>query len=229
MYVAYGSNMHRGQMARRCPSAHFCGLARIPGCVPFINGRGVAGVRAWNPEAAAAGVLWDVDPGAMAALDRYEGVTAGLYRREEIRVETQAGSSVLAEIYIPEEQTFGVPHAGYQETLEEACMDLGIEPRWATSQAQWFEIDPVSGRERLWSAASAADLIERMRLAPDPVSRHSSSEAFIAAYAAGVAAATGRETPCDTPEAFVAAMEALGAWRPAKRAGQGPILYWPAA
>jgi len=56
-YFAYGSNMDRDQMKRRCPEAEFLGPAVLPGCSFQINRRGVATVIPSTGEVH--GILWE--------------------------------------------------------------------------------------------------------------------------------------------------------------------------
>jgi hypothetical protein len=73
---AYGSNLHVGQMARRCPAAILVGrLRRKDWRLVF---RGVADVIP-EPGAVCYGGLWDITEECERALDIYEGVGSGLY------------------------------------------------------------------------------------------------------------------------------------------------------
>jgi len=45
LHFAYGSNMDREQMSRRCPGAEYVGAASLPGYRFIINGRGYTTVR----------------------------------------------------------------------------------------------------------------------------------------------------------------------------------------
>ncbi|MGH7700028.1 MAG: gamma-glutamylcyclotransferase family protein [Gemmatimonadales bacterium] len=123
-YFAYGSNMSRAQMAVRCPGAAVVDRAVLGGHRFVINRRGVATV---VPDAAAAvhGVLWTIGPEDERALDRYEGVAEGLYRRERCRV-TAGGRPVDALVYVAAEVAAGVPRAGYLELIVQAAEAHGL-------------------------------------------------------------------------------------------------------
>lgn len=90
-YFAYGSNMSSAQMAQRCPGAVSRGPALLEGFALAFDrwsdrrGGYVADVQ---PSAGNSvwGVLWRVSAGHLLSLDRYEGVAAGAYRREPVRV-----------------------------------------------------------------------------------------------------------------------------------------------
>ena len=88
---AYGSNMDQAAMAARCPGAKALGLARLPRHARTVMREGyLTLVR--DPRRAVTGVLWDVPLSNMAALDRYEGVGDGLYRKVQQMVIGPAGA-----------------------------------------------------------------------------------------------------------------------------------------
>ena len=77
---AYGSNMDQAMMAARCPGAQALGLARLPRHARAVMREGYLTL-ARDPRCDVTGILWDVPLSNMAALDRYEGVGEGLYRK----------------------------------------------------------------------------------------------------------------------------------------------------
>ena len=135
-YFAYGSNMASSQMAERCPGAVLLGTARLPGYRlafdAWSNRRGglVADVLP-NPGSDVWGVLWRVTEEHAAALDRYEGVARGQYRRETVPVESAAGEAVEAFAYVicdPGEE--GPTTEGYRALLLEGAREHGLPPAW---------------------------------------------------------------------------------------------------
>ncbi|MEM7625839.1 MAG: gamma-glutamylcyclotransferase family protein [Planctomycetota bacterium] len=104
-YFAYGSNLDPVQMKRRCPSSTRVGRAVLADhrlVFPLRsdgdwNG-GVAGIEPVapsggrdahsddDPNAHVHGVVYTIDDADLAALDRYEAVDEGMYRRERIGV-----------------------------------------------------------------------------------------------------------------------------------------------
>ena len=82
LYFAYGSNMNLQQMARRCPGAVNLGPACLPGW--RLAERMFADIER-DDAAETWGVLWDITPAHLLALDRYEGVPQ-LYRRWRVHV-----------------------------------------------------------------------------------------------------------------------------------------------
>jgi len=71
LYFAYGSNMNNNQMRWRCPKATNLGPACLPGWT--LCERLHADIDE-DPEDAVHGVLWEITPECLAALDLYEGV-----------------------------------------------------------------------------------------------------------------------------------------------------------
>jgi gamma-glutamylcyclotransferase (GGCT)/AIG2-like uncharacterized protein YtfP len=80
LYFAYGSNMIVAAMARRCPRSKALGLARLERHRLAVMREGwLTAVR--DSSCAVHGVLWDLALSDVAALDRYEGVSKGLYAK----------------------------------------------------------------------------------------------------------------------------------------------------
>ncbi len=135
-YFAYGSNMASSQMAERCPGAVCLGAARLPGYRlafdAWSNRRGglVADVLP-DPGSEAWGVLWEVTDEHAVALDRYEGVARGQYRRATVRVEAVAGGEVEAFAYVicdPGED--GPTTEAYRDILLEGAREHGLPAEW---------------------------------------------------------------------------------------------------
>lgn len=135
-YFAYGSNMASSQMADRCPGAACLGIARLPGYRlafdAWSNRRGglVADVLP-APGSDVWGVLWQVTEEHAEALDRYEGVARGQYRRESVRVESPAGETIDAFAYVicsPGDD--GPTTDAYRDILLEGAREHGLPPDW---------------------------------------------------------------------------------------------------
>jgi gamma-glutamylcyclotransferase len=140
LYFAYGSNMSRTQMAERCPGAALVGVARLPRHRLAFNRES----RRWGGQVASIvgdeagevwGALWEVTAEHMEALDRWEGVAGGAYRRQEVRVE-QGGAAVEAMAYVvgtPGAE--GPPAAAYLSVLLEAARELGLDADYVRALA----------------------------------------------------------------------------------------------
>lgn len=135
-YFAYGSNMASSQMAERCPGAVCLGAARLPryrlAFDAWSNRRGglVADVLP-DPGSEVWGVLWEVTGEHAEALDRYEGVGRGQYRRATVRVEAAAGGEVEAFAYVICDPGEDGPTTGaYRDILLEGAREHGLPDEW---------------------------------------------------------------------------------------------------
>ena len=78
LYFAYGANMNRAAMAERCPRSTPLGPAILARHRLAVMREGwLTAVRDAN--ARVHGVLWDLALADVPALDRFEGLDAGLY------------------------------------------------------------------------------------------------------------------------------------------------------
>ena len=96
LYFAYGANMERAAMRRRCPGATALGPARLSGW-RYAIAEGYGSV-ARAPGRRVFGVLWRLTPRDLAALNIFESLDSGLYRRAMLTVELdgqRARASVL--------------------------------------------------------------------------------------------------------------------------------------
>jgi len=99
-YVAYGSNLHIGQMTFRCPTAKVVGATALENRrLLFRGGRGSAVATVEPNDGGSVPVLiWEIQPKDEEALDRYEGYPF-LYRKEYVDI-TLDGEPIEAMIYI---------------------------------------------------------------------------------------------------------------------------------
>jgi hypothetical protein len=135
LYFAYGSNMSAAQMAVRCPGAWADGVSELADWRFLINDRGVATI-APSCGQRVLGVLWHCTAGHLDALDGYEGVALGLYRRERVAVRRLGdGSRVETIAYIEDNVAPGRPRAGYLERILAGAAQHGLD---ATYRA-WLE------------------------------------------------------------------------------------------
>lgn len=125
LYFAYGSNLHRAGMLSRCPAAVPLGRAVLP------DHRLV--FRLWadvapRPGGSVAGGLWRITPACLAALDDYEDVAGGLYRRLAGAVRPEgAADPVEALVYRMAATHEAPPEPGYLAALLAGCCDFGLD------------------------------------------------------------------------------------------------------
>jgi hypothetical protein len=80
LYFAYGSNMNVDAMAHRCPRSKALGLARLERHRLAVMGEGwLTAVR--DPSSTVHGLLWSLALSDVAALDRHESLSQGLYTK----------------------------------------------------------------------------------------------------------------------------------------------------
>lgn len=108
-YFAYGSNLSKHQMTKRTGPILKARIARLDHYRLAFNNTDKAGTELYaNIVPSAGGIIWGVaywcSPQAMTALDEYEGVADGCYRREWIEVDAIDGERLQAEVYIGGEQ-----------------------------------------------------------------------------------------------------------------------------
>ncbi|HUB96220.1 MAG TPA: gamma-glutamylcyclotransferase family protein [Stellaceae bacterium] len=111
LYFAYGANMVQDDMDRRCPAARLLGAA-ILDHYRFAITRSGYGTVLRQAGARVHGVLWRLARGDEAALDRFEEVERGRYRRAWLVVRRN-GRPVTALVYIAAATEPGRPSAAY--------------------------------------------------------------------------------------------------------------------
>jgi gamma-glutamylcyclotransferase (GGCT)/AIG2-like uncharacterized protein YtfP len=135
LYFAYGSNMSRGPMRTRCPTAQEAGRAVLPGYRFVIMANGYASV---VPAAGqdVHGLLWRIGPRDLAALDDYEDIAGGLYRQAMLPV-FQDGGSTEALVYLGCETREGRPSAAYMALVVDAARECGLPEDYVATLARF--------------------------------------------------------------------------------------------
>ncbi len=136
IYFAYGSNMHGGEMAERCPEAEFIGPAKLVGFT-FRIAKGGYGTIVVDPPGLVHGVLWTLSPDDERSLDEYEGLPQGLYKRMLVDVEQPEGQHTQAFAYHAVDETPGKPTKGYLETVLIAAQSQGLPEDYIEELAKW--------------------------------------------------------------------------------------------
>jgi gamma-glutamylcyclotransferase (GGCT)/AIG2-like uncharacterized protein YtfP len=143
-HFAYGSNMSRALMGKRCPGAVALGPAQLRGWRYMIMGDGYASVVP-EPGATVHGVLWRVTPRDLAALNAYEALHTGLYRRRLLSVRHARGV-VPALVYLARSRALGRARAGYQDGIVlPAARDWGLPDSYLAELTRWV---PASAHGR---------------------------------------------------------------------------------
>lgn len=154
-YFAYGANMDVAAMRHRCPASVPLGPARLMGYRFLIMCDGTASVR-HRSGAVVHGLLWRLAQADVPALDRFEEVDAGLYRKAVLPVLREAGGT-QALVYLGHTVEEGVPAPGYLEAVVASASALLLPERYIRSLVSR---SPGSGR-----SAGAARPDARPRIA----------------------------------------------------------------
>jgi len=137
LYFAFASNMDAAQMAERCAGAECLGAATLLDHRFAIGRRGYATV---IPEKGASvhGVLWGLHPRHEAALDVYEGIRHGLYRKALLPVRTATGDAREALVYVAGEPATGKAVSGYMEKVVAAAEHHALPPAYIAELKRWL-------------------------------------------------------------------------------------------
>ena len=135
LHFAYGSNMDRAAMRRRCPGASAVGVAWLDNWRFIVTRDGYASVVPARGEIVH-GVLWRLTPRDLAAVNAYESLDSGLYARRMLAVR-HAGGRVQALLYVARERRVGRPRPGYQDIVIAAARDWNFPPDYVRDLARW--------------------------------------------------------------------------------------------
>lgn len=133
LYAAYAGNLDARLMARRAPHSPLRGTGWLTGWRLTFGGEelGWEGalatvVEAQPPEEPAEVfvALYDVAPTDEQALDRWQGVGLGIYRRTRVRVHTLDGD-LPAWVYVLNGYEGGLPAARYLGEIADAAESAG--------------------------------------------------------------------------------------------------------
>jgi gamma-glutamylcyclotransferase (GGCT)/AIG2-like uncharacterized protein YtfP len=134
-YFAYGSNMNRALMRRHCPRAKEIATAALAGYRFVITTDGYASIVA-QPGGTVHGVLWRLTPRDLAALNGYESLASGLYRRITLPVRV-AERRISAMVYVARSRTMGRPKPSYLDKVLAAARDWRLPEEYLNSLARW--------------------------------------------------------------------------------------------
>lgn len=134
-YFAYGSNMDREQMTRRCPTAQYLGVGSLYGYRFLINSRGVATILS-AADNLVQGVMWRLLPEDEIRLDRYEGVPIS-YQKEIVQVQI-CNRITETLVYLATDTSDGAPRLGYIELIINAAEKHGFESAYIGELRQWI-------------------------------------------------------------------------------------------
>lgn len=126
-YFAYGSNLSKSDMTRRCPDAVADTTAVLPDY--RLTFRGVADIEP-APGHKVIGAIWLVSRKDISRLDTYEG-TPYMYIRRNVIVETPDGPRPALTYVMVENRyngTLALPSPGYAGIIADGYSDWGLDP-----------------------------------------------------------------------------------------------------
>lgn len=133
-YIAYGSNLHLGQMRWRCPGARIVGTSVIPNYELLFKGSLTgAYLTIERKEGGSVPVaVWAVTGADEEALDRYEGYPTFYYKTEMMLPVKGIKTGKIRErkvfVYIMhEERNLGLPTSAYYDTCLDGYRSFGFD------------------------------------------------------------------------------------------------------
>lgn len=133
LYVAYGSNLNKGQMKGRCPTAVFVGTGVIEDYELQFRGSPHGAHATISPKEGAfvpVGV-WTIQGKDEKNLDRYEGYYEKgycYYDKAQIPVKMDDGTSLTGMVYVMDQRMgFGYPTGSYYDTVARGYQDCGLD------------------------------------------------------------------------------------------------------
>ena len=122
-------------MALRCPGSHAKGTAVLKDWRFLINERGYATIME-DPTAEVHGQLWILTPEDEAALDEYESVDEGNYRKEVLKVH-QGDVEVDSMVYIDHRLKPGKPQPSYLQGILYGAAHFELPGDYQEKLASW--------------------------------------------------------------------------------------------
>lgn len=123
LYIAYGSNLHIRSMRRRCPDAEPLGTRMLSNARLVF--RSVADL-AYEPGAMTPVALWQISLADEIDLDRYEGVSSGMYGRYWIPLSGRyRGRKAL--VYLMHDTGIFPPSAAYASTIRDGYRNFELD------------------------------------------------------------------------------------------------------
>jgi len=135
LHFAYGTNMDRASMRLRCPGAYAIGTGMLSGWRLQVTVDGYVSI-VRRQGGRVHGVLWRLTLRDLAALDAYEAVAAGLYRRRMLPV-LAGGRRQSAQVYIGRGTVPGRPRPGHIALVLAAAREWSLPAAYIDEMRQW--------------------------------------------------------------------------------------------
>jgi hypothetical protein len=152
LYFAYGSNLNKKQMSRRCPAAIPIGPLMLPNARLVF--RGVADIEhSPNDADAVAGGLWHITRQCERELDIYEGVRGGLYRKEYLQLGVTRNGVQTKEValtYLMNRSGYDSPGQAYYDCISKGFEDFALDESYLIKAVERFSYASWSNDSELW-------------------------------------------------------------------------------
>lgn len=130
LYFAFGSNLDREQMQRRCPSSKLVAAATLPNHAIGFTGfsgywGGAVATVSERRGSETEGLLYELTDDDLRSLDGYEG-HPNVYRRQRKYVRAANGKRVLAYVYVRPLTEPDYPSVDYLKVIARAYMRHGF-------------------------------------------------------------------------------------------------------
>jgi len=129
LYFAYGSNLSREQMDDRCPGNERLGGAILRGYAWYITSRTYASIRESKLDHVE-GFLYRITDANERELDKFEGVTRGLYEKHYIQMEHNGKIMKGVLVYIDPVTSEGEPQDWYITAINKGIVDAQLSPEY---------------------------------------------------------------------------------------------------
>lgn len=121
LYFGYGANMNIRAMGLRCPAAEPIGKFTLTDSALVF--RGVADC-IYRKDATCIGALWRITEVCERALDRFEGIAGGFYRKEYVEVEGHPEPQMM--LYVMNSTGIFPPSQTYADTIRQGYRDFKV-------------------------------------------------------------------------------------------------------
>jgi gamma-glutamylcyclotransferase (GGCT)/AIG2-like uncharacterized protein YtfP len=140
LYFAYGLNMDADGMAHRAPGAKLTGTATLDAHRFAIGRAGHATIlpSAWER---VHGVLWELSEEGERGLDDFEGISEGLYRKDQVTVTRADGTRVEALTYVARDGRLGRPDKVTIESIIDAARRHRLPEVYLAHLRTWYPRD----------------------------------------------------------------------------------------
>ena len=141
-YFAYGSNLWVEQMRDRCPNHRLVGFGVLKGYRWIISSRGYANI-VKSSQSEVMGTIYEISESDESSLDRYEGVSYDLYRKETLDIEFD-GLYMACLVYIDPIEDEGKPKPYYINCINRGIEDAGLPHDYVQNSIRRFVPSGIS-------------------------------------------------------------------------------------